>query len=101
VIKLEDVSSLEGTKDSLEFLGMGNSPVPDLNSSEVHSYNIMTPLNFRSNGKLVKDLSSTPKIPLNRNSRRHLAKDMAKVHYSVTHTFPNSKLLVELKKYLA
>jgi len=43
-------------------------------------------------------LSSTPKIPLNQNSRRCLAKDITKVHYS---TFLNSKLLVELKKYLA
>ena len=61
----------------------------------------MTPLDFRPKINLAKNLSSTPKIPLNRNSRRHLARDIAKVHYSVTHTSPNSKPLVELKKYLA
>jgi hypothetical protein len=46
MIKLEDVSSLEGTKNSSEFLGTNNSPVPDLNSSEVHLHNITMPLNF-------------------------------------------------------
>jgi len=85
----------------LEFLGKDNSLVPDVNSSEVHLHNIMTPLDFRLNGKLAKNLSSTPKIPLNQNSRRHLARDIAKVHYSITPTSLNSKLLVELKKYLA
>jgi len=39
MIKLEDASSLEGTKDSSEFLGMDNSLVLDLNSSEVHLHN--------------------------------------------------------------
>ena len=33
MIKLEDVSSLKGTKDSSEFLGMDNSSVPNLDSS--------------------------------------------------------------------
>jgi hypothetical protein len=50
MINLEDVSSLEGTKDSSEFLGMDNSPVPNFKSSEVHSHNIMMPLNFWLNG---------------------------------------------------
>jgi hypothetical protein len=98
VINLEDVSSLKGTK---EFLGTDNLPIPDLNSSEVHSHNVMTPLDFRPNVNLAKDLTSTQKIPLNRNSRRRLARDITKVHYSITHTSPNSKPLVELKKYLA
>jgi len=48
----------------------------------------------------VKDLSSTSKILLNQNSRRNLAKDIAKVHYSITHTSPSSKPFIELKKYL-
>jgi hypothetical protein len=68
MINLEDVSSLKGTKYSLEFLGMDNTPVSDLNSLEVHSHNIMTPLDFRPNGNLVKNLSSIPKIALNQNS---------------------------------
>jgi hypothetical protein len=80
---------------------MDVTPVPDLNTLEVHSHNIMKPLDFQLNGKLAKDLSSTPKIPLNRNSRICLARDIAEVHYSITHTSPNSKPLVELKKYLA
>ena len=66
MIKWEDVSSMEETKDSFKFLGMDNSPVPDLNSSEVHSYHIMMPLDFRPNGKLVKDLSSTVPITTSR-----------------------------------
>jgi len=33
MIILEDVSSLKGTKDSSEFLGMDNSSVPNLDSS--------------------------------------------------------------------
>jgi len=61
----------------------------------------MTPLDFRPNVNLAKDLTSTQKIPLNRNSRRRLARDIAKVHYSITHTSLNSKPLVELRKYLA
>jgi len=101
MVILEDVSSLKGTKDFSEFLGTDNLPVPDLNSSEVHLHNVMMPLNFRPNVNLAKDLTSTQKIPLNRNSRRCLARDIAKVHYSITHTSPNSKPLVELKKYLA
>jgi len=102
VIILEDASSLKETKDSSEFLGTDNLLVPDLNFSEVHSHNIMTPLDFQPKINLAKNLSSTPKkIPLNRNSRRCPARDIAKVHYSVTHTSLNSKPLVELKKYLA
>jgi hypothetical protein len=63
VINLEDVSSLKGTKDSSEFLGMDNSPVPDLNSIEVHSHNIMTPPDFRLNGNLVKTILLFQKFP--------------------------------------
>src|SRR5882762_2861967 len=88
MIILEDVSSLKGTKDFLKFLGMENLLVPYLNSSEVHSHNVMMPLDFRPNVNLAKDLTSTQKIPLNRNSRRCLARDIAKVHYSITHTSP-------------
>ena len=101
MIKLKNVFSLKGTKNSSEFLGIDNSLVPNLNSFEVHSHNVMTQLNSWSNGQLAKDLSSTSKIPLNQNSRGCLAKDIAKVHYSITHTSQNSKPLVELKKYLA
>jgi hypothetical protein len=46
VVILEDVSNVKGTKDFSEFLGTDNLPVPDLNSSEVHSHNVMTPLDF-------------------------------------------------------
>src|SRR5882762_9807887 len=46
MIKLKDVFSLDGIKDSSEFWGMDNLPVLDLNFSEVHSHNIMMPLNF-------------------------------------------------------
>jgi len=86
MINLEDVSSLKETKDSSEFLGMDNSPVPDSNSMEVPSHNIMTLPDFRLNGNLVKNFSSIPKIPLNQNSRRCLARDIAEVHYSITNT---------------
>jgi hypothetical protein len=61
----------------------------------------MTPLDFRPNGNLAKNFSSILKFPLNWNSKRHLARDITKVHYSITNTSPNSKLLVELNKYLA
>ena len=93
MINLEE-SNLEGTKDSLEFLGTDNLPVPDLNSSEVHLHNIMTPLDFQQNGNLAKDFSSIPKNPLNWNSRRCLARDIIKVHYSITNTSLNSKPLI-------
>ena len=56
---------------------------------------------FPTKWKLVKDLSPTPKIPLNQNSRRCFTRDIAKVHYFVTQTSPNSKPLVEHKKHLA
>src|ERR1700677_2139032 len=50
---------------------------------------------------LAKDLSSILKIPLNWNTRRCLAKDIAKIYHSISNNPSASKLLVELKKHQA
>jgi hypothetical protein len=93
--KLEDMSSLEGTKGSL---GSETTQSANLNSYSATSHKItMLP----ETSSIRKDLSSIYKFPLNRNTRRRLAQDIAKVHHLVSKDPSNLKPLVELKKHLA
>src|ERR1700734_1088348 len=50
---------------------------------------------------LAKDLSSIPKIPLNRNTQRHLAREIVEVYHSISNDPSMSKPVVELKKHQA
>jgi hypothetical protein len=95
---LEDVSHLEGTRGSNKTLGLENTQSSDFSSSDAISHKIGT---LPKSSLLNKDLSSTPKISLNWNTRRQLAQDIAKVHYLITKGPSNPKLLIELKKHLA
>ena len=57
----------------------------DSNSSNTNSFRVDLALepSFSS-----RDLSMTPKIPLNRNTRRRLAREIAKVHHSISNNSP-------------
>ena len=70
----------------------------DSNSSNTNSFRVDLALepSFSS-----RDLSMTPKIPLNRNTRRRLAREIAKVHHSISNNSSGSKPLVELRKHQA
>src|ERR1700691_5777437 len=50
---------------------------------------------------LAKDLSLIPKIPLNWNTQRCLAQEIAEVYHSISNDPSMSKLLVEQKKHQA
>jgi hypothetical protein len=50
---------------------------------------------------LANDLSLISKIPLNQNTRRHLAQEIAEVYHSISNNPSMSKRLAELKKHQA
>ena len=95
---LEETSSLEGTEGINLPLGAEITQPSDTNLSNASSFRVDLALepSFSS-----RDLSTTPKIPLNRNTRRCLAQEIAKVHHSISNNLPGSKPLVELRKHQA
>ena len=94
--KLEDVSYLEGTEGCNKPLGLENTQSMEFSLSDAISHSTLP-----KSSLLSKNLSSTPKIPLNRNTRRWLARDIVKVHHLVPKDPSNPKPLIELKKHLA
>src|ERR1700683_1786444 len=50
---------------------------------------------------MTKDLSLIPKIPLNRKTQRHLAREIVEVYHSISNDPSISKPLIELKKHQA
>src|ERR1700683_5518775 len=50
---------------------------------------------------MTKDLSLIPKIPLNRKTQRHLAREIVEVYHSISNDPSISKPLIELKKLQA
>ena len=95
---LEEMSSLEGTEGSNLPLGAIITQPLDLNLSDTNSFKVdLTPEPSFSS----RNLSSTPKIPLNQNTRKHLAREIAKVHHSISNNSSGSKPLVELRKHQA
>ena len=95
---LEETPSLEGTKGINLPLGVEITQPSDSNSLDTNSFKVDLALepSFSS-----RDLSMTPKIPLNRNTPRCLAQEIAKVHHSISNNSPGSKPLVELRKHQA
>ena len=95
---LEETSSLEGTEGINLPLGVEITQPSDSNSLDTNSFKVDLALepSFSS-----RDLSMTPKIPLNRNTQRRLAQEIAKVYHSTSNNSPDSKPLVELKKHQA
>ena len=92
---LEETSSLEGTEAINLPLGVEITQPFDLNLSDTNSFKVeLTPEPSFSS----RNLSSTPKIPLNQNTRRRLAREIAKVHHSISNNSSGSKPLVELRK---
>ena len=95
---LEETSSLEGTEAINLPLGVEITQPFDLNLSDTNSFKVeLTPEPSFSS----RNLSSTPKIPLNQNTRRRLAREIAKVHHSISNNSSGSKPLVELRKHQA
>ena len=92
------MSSLEGTKGTNLPLGAEITQPSDLNSSDTNSFRVDLALepSFSS-----RDLSMTPKIPLNWNTQRRRAREIAKVHHLISNNSPGSKLLVELREHHA
>ena len=95
---LEETSSLEGTEGIDLPLGAEITQPSDSNSSDTNSFRVDLALepSFSS-----RDLSTTPKIPLNRNTRRLVTREIAKAHHSISNNSTGSKPLVELKKHQA
>jgi len=92
------MSRLEGTEGCIKPLGSEKTQSTDSSLSDTISHQIGT---IPESSSLSKDLSSTRKIPLNRNTRRQLARDIAKVHHLISKDPSNPKPLIELKKHLA
>ena len=93
---LGETSSLEGTEGINLPLGAEITQPSDLNLSDTNSFKVdlVSEPSFSS-----KNLSSTPKVPLNRNTRRRLAREIAEVHHSISNNSSGSKPLVELRKH--
>ena len=93
---LEETSSLEGTGGINLPLGAEITQPSDSNSSDTSSFRVDLTLEPSFS---TGDLSTTPKIPLNWNTWRCLAQEIAKVHHSISNNSPGSKPLVELRKH--
>ena len=95
---LEETSSLEGTEGINLPLGAEIIQPLDSKSSDTSFFrvNLALELSFSS-----RDLSTTPKIPLNQNTWRGLAQEIAKDHHLISNNSPGSKPLVELRKHQA
>ena len=95
---LEETSSLEGTKGINLPLGAEITQPSDSNSLDTNSFRVDLALepSFSS-----RDLSTTPKISLNQNTQRRLAREIAKVHHSISNNLSGPKPLVELRKHQA
>ena len=98
--KLEDMSRLEGTEGPNRLLGTETIQPSDSRLTDATSHKIAASPESLSSS-LAKDLSSIPKIPLNRNTRRRLAREIAEVYHSISSDPSMSKPLVELKKHQA
>src|ERR1700683_4270317 len=98
--KLEDASRLEGTESLNRLLGMETIQPLDSHFTDATSHKI-TALSKPLSSNPAKDLSSIPKFPLNRNTQRRLARDIAKVYHSISNNPSAFKPLVELKKHQA
>src|ERR1700683_257169 len=81
--KLEDVSRLEGIESPNRLLGTETILPLDSRFTDATSHKI-TAFSKPLSSSPAKDLSSIPKIPLNRNTQRHLAQDIAKVYHSIS-----------------
>ena len=93
---LEETSSLEGIEGINLPLGAENTQPSDLNSSDTNSFKVNLTLEPSFS---CRDLFMTSKIPLNWNTRRCLAWEIAKVHHSISNNSHGSKPLVELRKH--
>jgi hypothetical protein len=102
VMELNEESTLEGETNSYKIPKVDDAMGIESSNTQARSHEVTAlPFNaFPSSTK--KDLTSAQKIPLNRNSRRRLAQDIAQVHHTITDigTF-KAKPLIELKKFLA
>ena len=85
--KLEDTSSLEGTEGLKQPLGIRITQSSD--SGPSNALATLSEASFSS-----RDLSSTSKIPLNRNSQRRPARDITKVHHLISKDPSISKQIV-------
>jgi len=91
---------LEGTEGPNRLLGTETiQPLDSCLMDATSNKFAMSPKPLSSS--LAKNLSSIPKIPLNWNTRRHLAQEIAKVYHSISNDPSMSKPLVELKKHQA
>ena len=93
-INLEKEANLEGTNNSSELVGE-DTAMNTLNASS-NRVEVIPP---KSNSK-SRDLTLVPKTPLNCNTRRHLARDIARANYSLIEN-GSAKPLIKLKKYMA
>jgi hypothetical protein len=87
-IKSEDESSLEG--EQTETIKSTSGPSVSLHSTA-------QPSAFQ----LGRDLTNVKKFPLNRATRRNLAKSISKVYHTVSNTSNLEAPLIELHKYMA
>src|ERR1700723_2836519 len=94
------MSRLEGTEGPNRLLGTETIQPSDSRLTDATSHKIAASPEFLS-WCLAKDLSSIPKLPLNRNSRRRLAPKISEVYHSISSDPSKSKPLVELKKHQA
>ena len=86
--KSEDESSLEGTNEQIA------KPV----NESLESF-FTTAQN--SNLRLGRDFTNTRKFPLNRATRRNLAKNISRVYHTISNPSDLKEPLVELHKYMA
>src|SRR6202167_4384898 len=98
--KLEDMSCLEGTEGPNRLLGTETIQPSDTHLMDATSHKIAASPEPLSSS-LAKDLSSIPKIPLNRNTRRRLAREIAEVYHSISSDPSTPRPLLELKKHQA
>src|SRR6202167_3080092 len=98
--KLEDMSRLEETEGPNRLLGTETIQPSNSCLTDATSHKIATSPELLSSS-LAKDLSLIPKIPLNRNTRRCLARKIVEVYHSISSDPSISKPLVELKKHQA
>ena len=95
---LEETYSLEGTEGIN--LPLGAEIIQPLDSKSLDTSSFRVDLTLEPSFS-SRDLSTTPKIPLNQNTQRRVAWEIAKVHHSISNNSPGSKPLVELRKHQA
>lgn len=106
----ESNADLKGNSGSYESLGMSNAsstgihlngPLPPTTCSTLPPRHERRRAEREDRKLQSKNLAPSSKPALNRRTRRQLAKDIARVHYTVLDAKNGNKPVVELKKYLA